>query len=75
MEHVLRLRHDFEREEKNMLILRHPYLTIEQSYGHMMELREPRVPVDTNSVRNAKFNKHFKWEHQLVHLRCTESWD
>ncbi|XP_019698817.1 uncharacterized protein LOC105187347 isoform X2 [Harpegnathos saltator] len=34
MHDLLKMKQDFEREELNMLILRHPYLTIEQSYNH-----------------------------------------
>ncbi|XP_011055034.1 PREDICTED: uncharacterized protein LOC105146453 isoform X2 [Acromyrmex echinatior] len=38
MHDLLKMKKDFEREEQNMLILRHPYLTVEQSQGHMKDM-------------------------------------
>ncbi|XP_008552799.1 uncharacterized protein LOC103574993 [Microplitis demolitor] len=75
-EHLLRVRHDYEREEENMLILRHPYLTTAQSLNHMKEIKPP---IDMNEVRNkmrnALFQKHYSWVDQLAHLRVRDSWE
>ena len=34
MGHMKEFKNDLEREELNMLWLRHPYLTVEQEHGH-----------------------------------------
>ncbi|XP_063978814.1 large ribosomal subunit protein mL63 [Diachasmimorpha longicaudata] len=73
---LVTLRHDFEREERNMLLLRHPYLTVEQSHAHMKDLK---LPLDYRTInqneRNRRFDRHFTWQDQLVHLRTTDAWD
>ncbi|XP_011296976.1 ribosomal protein 63, mitochondrial [Fopius arisanus] len=73
---LLKLRHDFEQEERNMLFLRHPYLTKEQSEGHMKEIKvRPDFVTINQNARNERFNKHFTWQDQLVHLRTTDCWE
>ncbi|XP_015126207.1 ribosomal protein 63, mitochondrial [Diachasma alloeum] len=73
---LLTLRHDFQREERNMLFLRHPYLTNEQSHGHMKELKvPPNFRAMNQADRNKRFDKHFTWQDQLVHLRTTDRWE
>lgn len=66
---------DFEREEQNMLILRHPYLTIEQSYGHVQKNRAQefcKTKIDQNRER---FEKKITIADHLAHMRVTEAWD
>lgn len=59
-----------------MLILRHPYLTLEQSRGHMKDLKEPINFKHLNqAARNVKFNQHWTWEEQLGHLRVKDCWE
>ncbi|KAH0539228.1 uncharacterized protein LOC123258612 [Cotesia glomerata] len=76
MEHLFMLRHRLERDEENMLILRHPYLTSEQSRNYMKDLKVP-VPLSIvgNRKRNELFNKHFSWVDQLAHLRVRDAWE
>ncbi|XP_057336859.1 uncharacterized protein LOC130675302 [Microplitis mediator] len=75
-EHLLKFRHDYERDEENMLILRHPYLTSAQSHNHMKEIKPPINMSDVhNKVRNELFQKHFSWVDQLAHLRVRDSWE
>ncbi|XP_011055022.1 PREDICTED: uncharacterized protein LOC105146445 [Acromyrmex echinatior] len=38
MHDLLKMKKDFERQEQNMLILRHPYLTVELNHGHMKDM-------------------------------------
>jgi len=74
---LLKMNHDLEREEQNMLILRHPYLTPEQSCGHMKEL-ENRTEKFFNMIKEEKrrkFQKEITIADRLSHLRVTEAWD
>ncbi|XP_043526116.1 ribosomal protein 63, mitochondrial [Frieseomelitta varia] len=75
---IKQFKEDLEREEANMLILRHPYLTSEQSQGHMCKNKEKIYKNLLNQWRedvNAKFNKKITIMDRLNHLRVTESWD
>lgn len=72
---LLKLRHDFEREERNMLILRHPYLTSEQSYGHMKHVETVNVMKRFQAEKIEKFSKRITIEDRLNHLKVSESWD
>ena len=61
-----------------MLILRHPYLTMEQSNGHMSHLKQQRVENLMTKFRedaNAKFNRKVTIMDRLGHLKVSESWD
>lgn len=72
------MRNDFEREEMNMLILRHPYLTLEQSHGHMEETKESRRQKFLAQIyeeHRQKFAKEITIADRLSHLRVTEAWD
>lgn len=75
-EDLCKLRIDLERQEENMLVLRHPYLTKEQSCGHMKDLK---VPINFKHMnqeeRNVLFKKHWTWEQQLGHLRVKDCWE
>lgn len=77
MHDLYKMKQDFEREEQNMLILRHPYLTVEQSHGHMKELEnrtEKFFKIIMEEKRN-KFQKEITIAERLSHLRVTEAWD
>lgn len=75
---LIKLRNDFEREEQNMLILRHPYLTVEQSYGHMAALKAERG-IDTkpkhSTWKDVKFTKEITIADRLSHLKVRDVWD
>lgn len=79
MHDLLKLRADFAREEKNMLILRHPFLTVEQSYGHMTDIREKhpehRFTRLKYEEKNKKFAKRYTIADHLNRLRVYEPWD
>ncbi|XP_017891069.1 ribosomal protein 63, mitochondrial [Ceratina calcarata] len=75
---IVDFKNDLEREEKNMLILRHPYLTSEQSHGHMKEFKAARMNATVNGwyeAANEKFNKKITIADRLHHLTVTERWD
>lgn len=75
---IYRFKNDLEREEANMLILRHPYLTTEQSSGHMSHLKQQKFDTLLTKFRedvNAKFNRKVTIMDRLGHLKVAESWD
>ncbi|XP_058797479.1 large ribosomal subunit protein mL63 [Phymastichus coffea] len=70
------LRKDYERTEMNMMWLRHPYLTVEQSYGHMSHFnRTKEFFIECARLRNEKFAKHVTIAERLEHLKVSEKWD
>lgn len=72
----MKIKHDLEREEQNMLILRHPYLTVEQSCGHMDKSeRNYKFFIGLFEERDRKFAKQITIADRLSHLRVTEAWD
>lgn len=78
MHDLLKMKQDFEREEQNMLILRHPYLTREQSCGHMKDLepdKHKRFIADIIELNRQKFQKEVTIAERLCHMRVTEAWD
>jgi len=78
MHDLLKMRNDFEREERNMLILRHPYITLEQSQNHTGETKESRKEKFLAQVyeeHRQKFQKEVTIAERLCHLRVTEAWD
>lgn len=75
---IIQFKQDVEREEANMLILRHPYLTTEQSNGHMSHLKQDKIVNLMTKFRedvNAKFNRKVTIMDRLGHLKVNESWD
>lgn len=75
---IFQFKRDLEREEANMLILRHPYLTTEQSNGHMSHLKQEKIINLMTKFRedaNAKFNRKVTIMDRLGHLKVSESWD
>ncbi|OAD60227.1 hypothetical protein WN48_06156, partial [Eufriesea mexicana] len=75
---IIEFKRDLEREERNMLLLRHPYLTIEQTHGHMKEQKVQKYLDKVNKWReetNEKFNKKVTIMDRLNHLTVAEAWD
>lgn len=74
---LYKMKIDFEREEQNMLVLRHPYLTIEQSHGHTKALyNQPEEFLNRKYDKyGAKFAKHVTFAERLSHLGYGEQWD
>nr|XP_031832269.1 uncharacterized protein LOC116426838 [Nomia melanderi] len=69
---------DLDREERNMLLLRHPYLTIEQSHGHMKEFKRARfekVLKDQQEEKNSRFNRRITTKDRLNYYVQNEAWD
>ena len=79
MDDLFKMKQDFEREEQNMLILRHPYLTLEQSYGYMKDMypesRKQNFLEKVRAENRQKFQKEITIVERLCHMRVTEAWD
>ncbi|XP_013116774.1 uncharacterized protein LOC106094132 [Stomoxys calcitrans] len=71
------LRREYEREDKIMLLLRHPYLTVEESAGHVKDLKKSEAKIAMwNDAKTAKKMKpHVTLEDRLMHLKVKEAWD
>ncbi|XP_017850617.1 ribosomal protein 63, mitochondrial [Drosophila busckii] len=71
------LTREYERQEHIMLLLRHPYLTLEQSSGHAKELqkREKLVAKWTTEQTLSKMKPHVTIEERLNQLKIKEAWD
>lgn len=71
------LRRDYERQEQNMLLLRHAYLTVEESSGHAKELGKTEAKIamwnDQRTLR--KMKPHITIEERLAHLKVKEAWE
>ena len=75
---IVQFKKDLEREEQNMLLLRHPYITQEQSYCHMSDFKEEKlanIRRQRQEEKNLKFNKSITIADRLNHLKITEVWD
>lgn len=75
---MINLRDDLEREEENMLLLRHPYLTIEQEFGHMKHLREEKfeeLKYRRLLYRVRHFNKKTYIVDRLKCLMTADAWE
>jgi len=72
-----KLINDYERTENNMLLLRHPFITLEQSQGHAKDLmkREKKIEFFLNNPIKPPFKPHVRIEDRLIHLRVKEVWD
>ncbi|KAH8321164.1 large ribosomal subunit protein mL63 [Drosophila bipectinata] len=71
------LTREYERQEQVMLLLRHPYLTLEQSSGHAKELqkRDKLVAKWTAEQTIRKMKPHVTIEERLNQLKIKEAWD
>ncbi|XP_076293980.1 large ribosomal subunit protein mL63 [Lasioglossum baleicum] len=75
---MMEFKWDLEREEQNMLLLRHPYLTIEQSRGHMTEFKDEKhlnLITGWQENRNARFNKRITITDRLNYYMQNEPWE
>ncbi|KAJ3651187.1 hypothetical protein Zmor_017240 [Zophobas morio] len=73
---VQKLRNDLEIEEKNMFLLRHSYLTPEQSSGHGRALGKNEANyIKTIVAKKKDFKENITIEEVLGHLRHKEAWD
>ncbi|XP_043481534.1 uncharacterized protein LOC122510739 [Leptopilina heterotoma] len=74
---MIDMKNDFEREERNLLLLRHPYLTLEQTDGYMKEIRslQPQPIPLVGKLRDIKFTRRYSYEDALCHLKVKEAWD
>lgn len=74
---LLKLRFDMLNQERNMEVLSNPYLTVEQSRGHMKEQRPtPKEIIDKfANLKEIKFTKYVTLEDRLLHLKVKEGWD
>ncbi|XP_055374698.1 ribosomal protein 63, mitochondrial [Condylostylus longicornis] len=77
MSSIRELRKDYERQEANMLFLRNPYLSLEESNGHTKELhkREELIKVWNNRNTLAKLKTHITLEDKLNHLKVKDVWE
>ncbi|KAL0115386.1 hypothetical protein PUN28_010723 [Cardiocondyla obscurior] len=77
IEDLTKMKHDFEREEQNMLILRHPYLTREQSENHMKVVSDKKTEFLEKKYAEyrAKFQKEITYAEHLGHLEVKNAWD
>lgn len=78
----MELRRDFDQEEQNMLYLRHPYLTVEESAGHMDAYdkeQDEKHPEMNYSFRLERIKRNFQktitLQNRMVWLRRTENWE
>ncbi|XP_019876776.1 uncharacterized protein LOC109604687 [Aethina tumida] len=72
---VQKLKNEFEIEEKNMFLLRHSYLTKEQSFGHAKALGKNEQNFINLITKNKEFKDNVTLESRLAHLRVREPWD
>ncbi|XP_011497544.1 PREDICTED: ribosomal protein 63, mitochondrial [Ceratosolen solmsi marchali] len=70
------LKAEYERTEKNMLYLRHPYLTIEQSFNHMSrEDRNKSFWEKVRKPRDERFSNHVTLAERLINLKVKDAWE
>nr|XP_022907835.1 ribosomal protein 63, mitochondrial [Onthophagus taurus] len=74
-EHIQDLKNKLAIEEKNMFLLRHPYLTPEQSKGHSIALGKQVERMERLRAMKKDFKDHVTLEDRLGHLRYNEAWD
>jgi len=65
-----------QQEEENMLILRNPYLTLNQSWGHAKELGKHEAWVREKYLARQKHQRtDQRVEDHYNHLRSRDSWE
>ncbi|GAB0091600.1 Ribosomal protein 63, mitochondrial [Sergentomyia squamirostris] len=72
-----RLKIEFDLMEKNMLYLRHPYLTIDEESGHTKDLgkKEANITKWKNHNMELRRKPNVTIEERLACLKTTEAWD
>ncbi|EFN71796.1 hypothetical protein EAG_07547 [Camponotus floridanus] len=74
LDDLFKMKQDFQREEQNMMILRHPYLTISQERCSK-KTKENGFLKKVTEYKRSKFEKEITIADHLAHLRITEAWD
>ncbi|KZC13356.1 PREDICTED: uncharacterized protein LOC107191439 [Dufourea novaeangliae] len=75
---IMNMKWDIEREQQNMLLLRHPYITAEQSFGHMKDVKQEKsdkLIQFWHEEKNVKFSKRITIADRLNYYMVNESWD
>ncbi|XP_042209310.1 ribosomal protein 63, mitochondrial-like [Homarus americanus] len=62
-------------EEQNMFYLRHPYLTLDQSWGHAKALGKAKAFIRQKNVEQQKVMPNVTLEERYKNLRLTDVWD
>ncbi|XP_053632874.1 large ribosomal subunit protein mL63 [Cherax quadricarinatus] len=62
-------------EEQNMFYLRHPYLTLDQSWGHATALGKHKAFIRRMYLKQQKFQPNVTLEERYNILRNTDHWD
>uniref|UniRef100_A0A6B2EFF0 Putative ribosomal protein 63 mitochondrial n=1 Tax=Phlebotomus kandelakii TaxID=1109342 RepID=A0A6B2EFF0_9DIPT len=72
-----RLRTEYDLMEQNMLYLRHPYLSIEESSGHTKELGKTEAKMAKWRDYNLELKRkpNITIEERLACLKIKEAWD
>ncbi|KAI5718189.1 uncharacterized protein LOC103518334 [Diaphorina citri] len=67
---------EFKIEERNMFLLRHPYLTEEEELVHLKDLdRNENFRRERRALKLQKFIKHTKLTDHLSDLRYQDKWE
>ncbi|MPC10904.1 ribosomal protein 63, mitochondrial-like isoform X2 [Portunus trituberculatus] len=69
------MRRRLEIEEQNMLILRHPYLTLDQSWGHAKALGKGKIFCDKMKNSSEKWLPNVTIEERFETLKNNDIWD
>ena len=69
------LRKEYEIQESNMLYLRHPYLTLEESSGHAKELNKQEKKLAMWKESKVTMKPNVTIAERLQHLNVNSSWD
>lgn len=74
---VATLHREYELQERNMLYLRHPYLTREESSGHAKALGKPGEVRKkwAKEALSGTMRPHVTIEERLFHLDVKKSWE
>ncbi|VEN49553.1 unnamed protein product [Callosobruchus maculatus] len=75
IEDVQKLKNQLQIEEQNMFLLRHPYLSPEQSFGHARALGKNEANTIKTLTKVRPYKEHVTIESRLAHLRVKEAWE
>ncbi|XP_037779735.1 ribosomal protein 63, mitochondrial-like, partial [Penaeus monodon] len=73
--HLAGLKKRLQQEEENMFYLRHPYLTLDQSWGHAKELGKHEEWLNKKNIERQKYKPDVTIEERYKTLRNTDVWD
>ncbi|XP_046385694.1 ribosomal protein 63, mitochondrial [Ischnura elegans] len=74
-EDMAKARNDYAIEERNMLYLRNPYLSEEQSFGHAKALGKHEQWIRDWRVKRQKRKENVSICDHLSHLSVKEAWE